>query len=317
MTEPMAVVPTMIRHPDPFSLDDDRAWRDWRARKLADLPASTDALLVEINDPFALSRGEQGALLDRCTRWNMALYRLRRPGDALARDAGGGRFVRALGAQIGLHRLDRNWLAGDEGVSLLRVNPQGGVRGDYIPYTDRPIGWHTDGYYYPPERRIDAMLLHCLCPAARGGGNRLLDPELAYLRLRELDPAHIAALSADDAMTIPAREADTRDDGDPQQAQRPAQSGPVFWRDPLDGRLRMRYTARTRSIVWNPDPATQAARAALQTVLAREEDTITLRLGPGMGLICNNVLHTREAFVDDAQQTRRVLRARYRERITG
>ncbi|MEZ5653897.1 MAG: TauD/TfdA family dioxygenase, partial [Burkholderiaceae bacterium] len=270
----MAAIPITLGTADPFSLDDDLAWRDWRDRKLADLPRSPDDLVVEIRDPFALSASERAALLDRCARWNMALYRLRRPTDAVgagsgAQGAAGTRLVRALGAQLGLHRLDRNWLAGDDGVSLLRVNPGGGVHGDYIPYTSRAIGWHTDGYYYPPARRIDAMMLHCLNPAARGGDNRLLDPELVYLRLREIDAAHIAALSAADAMTIPARAPDARDgEGDPLQQARGQQAGPVFWRGPVDGRLRMRYTARTRSIVWRADTATQAARAALEAVLA-------------------------------------------------
>ena len=42
-------------------------------------------------------------------------------------------------------------------------------------------------------------------------------------------------------------------------------------------------------------------------------------LGPGEGIVCNNVLHNREGFSDDADTSRQRLlwRARYRERITG
>ncbi len=85
------------------------------------------------------------------------------------------------------HRLDRNWLADDDGISSVTVPGEGG-RGDYIPYTNRPIRWHTDGYYNPPERRIRAMVLHCVAPAASGGENALLDHEIAYLLLRDAIP---------------------------------------------------------------------------------------------------------------------------------
>jgi hypothetical protein len=42
-------------------------------------------------------------------------------------------------------------------------------------------------------------------------------------------------------------------------------------------------------------------------------------LRAGQGIICNNVLHKREAFADDAAagQQRLLYRARYHERIRG
>jgi hypothetical protein len=36
---------------------------------------------------------------------------------------------------------------------------------------------------------------------------------------------------------------------------------------------------------------------------------------PGMGLLCNNVLHDRSAFTDDALNPRLLYRARYLDRI--
>ena len=135
------------------------------------------------------------------------------------------------------------------------------ARGEFIPYTDRPIRWHTDGYYNPPQRRIRAMVLHCVGEGGHGGENGLMDHEIAYLALRDEDPAHVRALMREDAMTIPER---TDEDG----VARPAQSGPVFSVDAASGALHMRYTARTRSIEWNPDPAVRAAVAALERLLA-------------------------------------------------
>lgn len=83
------------------------------------------------------------------------------------------------------------------------------------------------------------------------------------------------------------------------------------------GFLQMRYTARTRSIAWKADAASQAARAALVGLLATATPwTLRGRLEPGKGLVCNSVLHDRSGFVDVPQRRRLLYRARYHERIT-
>ncbi len=92
----------------------------------------------------------------------------------------------------------------------------------------------------------------------------------------------------------------------------------MFSVDPLTGALHMRYTARTRSIEWKQDSALQAALAALECLLASDSPYIRrLTLAPGMGILCNNVLHDRSGFTDDPQRPRRLYRARYHERIAG
>ncbi|WP_119289930.1 TauD/TfdA family dioxygenase [Azohydromonas sediminis] len=289
----------------PFDLADEVAYRRWRAAKLAAAPRDVDELIVDVADPFALTPRERDALLERCARANMAVYR----GPASAADAS---LPRALGRQLGLERLDANWLAEEDGISHITVSDRSdgdGGRGGFIPYTDRAIRWHTDGYYHPAGRRIRGMILHCVRPAAEGGVNALLDHEWVYIALRDADPAHIAALMADDAMTIPAREDAVGG------VARAAQSGPVFSVDD-DGALHMRYTARTRSIVWKDDPATRAAVAALEAVLASDAaPVLRLKLEAGMGIVANNVLHERTAFVDDPARPRLLYRARYLDRV--
>jgi hypothetical protein len=285
----------------PFDPDDERTYRAWRERKLAEYPDGLAGLTVEVGDPRALTPSERHAVLDRCRRSNMVVY-------ASGARGADKEIPRRLGAQFALASLDRNWLADDDGVSQVKVAEASG-RGDFIPYTNRPIRWHTDGYYHPPQRRIRAMVLHCVENAAEGGENALLDPEIAYLLLRDTDPAHVRALMREDAMTIPER---TDDDG----VARPAQGGPVFSVDPTGGALHMRYTARTRSIEWHPDPGVRAAVAALERVLATPSPwTHRLTLAPGMGILCNNVLHDRSGFTDDPLRPRLILRARYHERI--
>ena len=281
---------------DPFDLNDHEAYARWREHKLAHLPRTAEALIVEVRDPQALSHAERGALNTRLHSANMAIY-------ASARRSPDKDLPRAIGRQFGLARLDANWLADEDGISSVTVRAEP-TRQDFIPYTDRPIRWHTDGYYNPPHKRIRAMVLHCVQDAQSGGENALLDHEIAYLRLRDADPAHIAALMAPDAMLIPER-------ADALGVARAAQAGPVFTVCD-DGRLHMRYTARTRSIAWKNDAATQAAVRALEALLASDDPAICrTRLAPGMGLLCANVLHDRSGFVDDPARPRLLYRARY------
>jgi hypothetical protein len=286
----------------PFDLDDEAAYLQWRAGKLAQRARSAAELIVEVGNPQALTEVERDALVQRCARWNMAVYRG-------ARGTQDKDTPRAVARQLGLLRLDANWLADEDGISSITVGRASDGRGGFIPYTDRPLKWHTDGYYHPPEQRIRAMVLHCVRPAASGGANRLLDHELAYIALRDASPRWLRALMAPDAMTIPGREGEAG-------VARPSQPGPVFSVDAQDGTLHMRYTARTRSIEWKNDTATLKAAAFLERYLADDNaDVLYLRLETGMGIVANNVLHDRAAFVDAPAVPRLVYRARYLDRV--
>jgi len=301
--------PNTVQQPatqnSPFRLDDSAAYMQWRQAKLAAIPYSASDLLVPIDDPAALTADETAALLSRLKRHNMAFYQCAKPGSV---DKNG---VRSLGAAFGLHRLDPNMLADDDGITSLQTEVRKSDRG-YIPYSDKRLLWHTDGYYNPPHRTIRAMILHCARNALTGGENELLDHELVYLIMRDTNPDFITALMQPDAMTIPANT-------EPGGEARPAQSGPVFSVDPVSGDLHMRYTARTRSIEWKGDAMTAKAVAFLESLLSRNEYVIRHRMEPGQGLICNNVLHNRTAFSNDRESghSRLVYRARYYERIAG
>lgn len=286
----------------PFNPDNASAYQDWRAWKLTIAPRSAESLLVPVRDIERITPQEHESLLACCRSANMVIYR----SNAYAADKN---VVHRLGHQFGLDNLDANWLAGEDGVSDITVGDRE-PRQSYIPYTNRPIKWHTDGYYNPPERCIRGMVLHCVRKAARGGENQLMDHEIAYLLLRDENPEFVRALSAPDAMTIPER---MDEDG----VARPAQTGPVFSADAL-GNLHMRYTARTRSIEWKQDELTRAAVAYLEHILASPSPFIFHAvLEPGMGLLCNNVLHDRSGFDDESGHPRLLYRARYLDRIAG
>ena len=286
----------------PFSLDNDFAYQHWRSEKLAQHPTDIEDLIVPITDPFDISTEEANQLAERIKRCNMAIYSIGQlPDNPADKD-----MINSIGNRFGLTHLDNNLYADEDAISSLTVTASKAGKG-YIPYTNRPIAWHTDGYYNSGNRQIRAMLLHCVRPAQQGGQNELLDHEIAYILLRDLNPEYIAALSLKNAMSIPANIADGKEI-------RPAVSGPVFSLDP-EGNLHMRYTARTRSIEWLDDPQVQAAKTALEDILKTPSAYhLHGKLQAGQGLLCNNVLHTRSKF--EADSDRLLFRARYFDRIT-
>lgn len=287
----------------PFALDDEQAYRAWREQKLADAPRSIEQLRVAIQDGYQLSGQEMAAVVNALQRANFAIYSFKR---AAGEDKA---LIRQLGRQFGLERLDNNLCSDEDGITSLKVVEER-REGEYIPYTNKRLNWHTDGYYNSPERQIHGVILHCVQPAGSGGESALMDHEIAYIQVRDENPEYIRALMAADAMTIPPNVQNGRQI-------RAEQSGAVF-SVAADGHLHMRYSARGRNIVWKDDSTTQAAVEYLLNLFQQESPYIFRhRLKSGQGVLSNNVLHCRSSFEDEATtgQTRLLYRARYFDRI--
>ncbi len=297
----------------PFHPENSDDYARWRELRLSAHPCTPEELIVPLRNATNPSPKETQAILRLCQRANMAVY------DTGQRDSGDSpqipEMLQALAARFGLVGRERHRsMRGHELVDIRVASTTERPRQGFIPYTSRRLLWHTDGYYkygYKGARPIRAMLLHCVRDAKEGGENDLLDPAIAYIRLRDESPALAAALMREDAMTIPAFE---EEDG----SIRPESRGPVFWVD-NGGNLNMRYTERSRNIIWANDADTRAAVDFLRHLLREAEEPFRfrLRLKPGQGLICNNVLHTRSAFIDHDDPARRRLlyRGRYTNRV--
>ena len=278
------------------------SYADWRQAKLKSFPRNVDEIIVGIGGLAALSDAEKANILKACQRSNMAIYRCR--DHHVDRPA-----VRSFASNFGLNNIDHHLCANADGVSELSVATRGSRLG-YVPYSNRSLSWHTDGYYNEKERQVNAVVLHCARNAAAGGENELLDPEIAYIRLRDADPRFITALEHPECMTIPANEGGEGE-------RRPAVTGPVFSYDAC-GEIHMRYSARKRNIRWRDDDLTEAALEFLTSILAEKHGPVfRYRLQPGEGLISNNVLHNRTAFTDDPTGPRLLYRARFFDRITA
>ncbi len=288
----------------PFDVSCEADYQRWRERKLVNFPRTLDDLIIAVNDPAVLDSKEHAAVLACCNRANMSIYRT--TGDRITdKDT-----IRSLGRQFGLERLDMNLRADEDSITALRVVP-GTADNHYIPYTNRALNWHTDGYYNNVDEWVRGMVMHCVTPAASGGANLLLDPEIVYIMMRDENPAYVTALMQPDAMTIPANVEQGKEI-------RPAQTGPVFSVETNTHSLHMRYTARSRSIEWRDDPETHRATGFLRELLAGNSDCIfRYRLQAGEGIICNNILHVRESFEDGSNANRLLYRARYHDRIKG
>jgi len=282
-------------------LASETGYRDWRAAKLARYPLHVDELLVDIGGLTSMNSHEHAAVKANIKRANMAVYTCR---DALPDRA----QIVAFGAKFGLVHLDHHQCADDQGVAELTV-VSGGQRGGYVPYSSRSLSWHTDGYYNAAINRVRAVILHCVQDSAEGGQTAVLDPEIAYIRLRDENSAFIKAFEHPECMSIPANVVDGVEI-------RPAVSGPVFSYDGPGGALHMRYSARKKNIQWRDDAITESAREFLSDLLgSKDGPVLQFRLAPGQGLISNNVLHNRTSFEDTASKKRRLFRARFFDRI--
>ena len=288
-----------------FTLGDEGCYSFWRQKKLARLQAAQKKRPMPIANPLALTKVERDALLAQIAEDNMALYSWEAPPGDQELD----QWLLAFATSFGLRAVEDHRSANGNGVVRIEI-ANGGGRVGYIPYTDKAISWHTDGYYnyHGPAHYVRAMVLHCSRSAENGGENRLLDHELAYLRLREDDENALRLLMHPFAMTIPAAT-------DELGRFRAENVGPVFFVDPF-GDLAMRFTARKKFIVWRDEPTRRAAEKLL-ALIESDPMVVRVKLAAGEGVLCNNVLHDRSGFADNAQYSRLLCRIRFHNSIVG
>ena len=283
----------------PFNLMTEQCYLDWRRDKLARYPKDLNEIMVDIDNPGRLTETEYQAVLHALYSANLVIYRCARP----LRDK---EEIRQLGLQFGLARLDANLCADADSITSLQAIENGRQRG-YIPYSNKPLSWHTDGYYNAMDKQIRAIVMHCVTPAVQGGENMYLDHEMLYLQLRDANPDLIATLMRPDVMSIPPNV----ENGEEIRGET---VGPVFSVDD-DGHLHMRYSARKRNIKWLDDEVTRQATEMITQLLDTSPYILRYKLQANEGVISNNVLHNRTAFDDDATQKRLLYRARYYDRV--
>jgi len=282
----------------------DRSSRQWIKRKTDGYITTAGDLLVEIKDPLRLSSTEEQQLRQHLATNNFVFYQYRP--DAHYSASG----YQHICARLGLVNTVSNPVADANDISRIQVRDNSHDK-EYIPYTDRALKWHTDGYYNTANNQVNAFVLHCIRNAQSGGSNSFLDHELAYLLLLQQNPRWVDALSSRDVMTIPANMSGAT-------TIRTAYSGPVFDFSGKKPSIYMRFTERQHNIVWKDDDEVQDALSALRKILHQDNPwKIEILLEPGQGVISNNVLHRRDAFQDNhhAESKRCLDRIRFHDRV--
>lgn len=301
----------LINKSSPFNLENSDQYRQWRTSKLSRYNQTDKNTPPYFYLVFQQGRNPSGEelsqILEHCKKDSLCLYRIKDHAQFSVSESK--KIILKLAKELGLSRLDSNICADEDKLTSITQISHAGQH-DYIPYSNKRLSWHTDGYYNTPDKTINSMLLHCAQPAKQGGESLFMDHEIAYLLLRDENPEYIKALMQEDALTIPANILDGK-------VIRDAQSGPVFSIN-TQGQLHMRYSARKRNIEWKQNAPTLEAVAFLEELMQRNSRYIIKHsLKAGEGIICRNVLHCRTAFVDsdNPEEKRLLFRGRYYDEL--
>ena len=299
----------------PFDLNNTNAYEQWRELKLESaqtyIKKTPPHFLPVFQDDQAPTKDQLDAILRQCVVNSFCLYRFKNPTKfgGKAGNSSKKEKILNLAKLLGVSRLDSNICADEDSLTSITQTSHEGQH-DYIPYSNKKLSWHTDGYYNPPEKRINTMLLHCAQPAKQGGESLFMDHEIAYILLRDENPDYIEALMQPNAMTIPANILNGK-------VIREEQTGPVFLLN-SQGQLHMRYSARKRNIEWRQNSPTLEAVEFLDTLLNSDSEYIIKHtLNAGEGIICRNILHCRSTFddYDEPQNKRLLFRGRYYDEL--
>lgn len=263
----------------------------WAEEKEKNIPQNTDGILVNIHDINNVKISEVSKIKEIINKYNCCIYSSK---TVLKSNTNLLKFVELVGMKTyDCNNIESNEISTITSLQNNKVN--------YIPYTDKSLNWHTDGYY--DRKSIFSWLLHCVNPAAQGGENYLLDHELA-LREYVLKNDDINNLMAEDAITIPESKDTLRSEI----------STYIFSLKNQYKKLHMRFSMRKDNI--GTSPKASSAVIKLREIIENDcaKYSLTYKLQKNEGIITNNILHGRKAF-KDAKVNRKLLRIRSYERL--
>ena len=265
---------------------------EWSAKKDLNIPLNINDLKVSIFDINHISKTEISKIKHKLAKFNCCIYASDTDLDDNSKIM---RFAQSLGMKtFDSHNLD------DSAISTISADKnENNMR--YIPYTNKGLNWHTDGYY--DNKPIFSWLLHCVEPALSGGENFLLDHELA-IREYVLKHDDITCLMNNQAFSIPTDEV----------AERGVTSNYVCDMNNEYKKLHMNFSMRKENIILNKD--SKSAMSKLIKIIKEDckKYHLTYKLSRNEGIVSNNILHGRNAFKDGLVM-RKILRIRSHERL--
>ena len=264
----------------------------WSAKKDLDIPSNINDLKVSLCDINHVSKAEILKIKEKLIKYNCCIY-------VSDTDLDGNSKIMKFARSLGMRTFDSHNID-DSSISTITADKTENNMG-YIPYTDKGLNWHTDGYY--DTKPIFSWILHCIEPALSGGENFLLDHELA-IREYVLKHDDIMCLMSNETFSIPTDEV----------AKRGITSNYICDMNNEYKKLHMNFSMRKENIIYNKD--SKSAMSKLIKIIKEDckKYHLTYKLSKSEGIVSNNILHGRNAFKDGLVM-RKILRIRSHERL--
>ena len=125
-------------------------FKQWASDKEDNIPLNIDDLKIDIRDINHVSLKEIAMIKDKIKRFNCCIYKSQQ--DLLAQAD-----LINFAKSIGMKTYDSNNVHNSPVSSIMPIETEESL--NYIPYTNKKLNWHTDGYYN--EKPIFSWLLHC------------------------------------------------------------------------------------------------------------------------------------------------------------
>jgi len=282
----------------PFILENETEYKNWRQTKLELYPLNISKFSIPL-DINNFQKKDLDLIKFNMNKYNFALYNFK---SELTNNE-----LENFCTMLNLNNSISNLFSDSKNISDIRdhKDTNNNKIGEYIPYTNKPLNWHTDGYYYPLNNSVKSFLLHCVNPAHRGGENLLLDHEILYILIRDHNPSYIKILMENNIMGIPRNK---------NNAESTNINGPVFFIDD-EYSLNMRFTSRQQNIVWKKSDIIDKIKKFIFNFVESDTKYITkILLKKNQGYIANNILHKREKFFDNKNK-RLLKRIRFSKKL--
>ena len=150
-------------------------YKRWKDKKLGSFTDNIDELTVQIVNPNNISKPEKSRVISLLSQNNLVFFKI---DDTKYKDKSS---IKNLALQVGLGDYEFDSKSDLDGLTEISEHNNDPGISEYIPYTNKELNWHTDGYYNDDRNSINAWLLFCRAQAEDGGLNKFLDHEIAYI----------------------------------------------------------------------------------------------------------------------------------------
>ena len=270
-------------------------YKRWKDKKLGSFTDNIDELTVQIVNPNNISKPEKSRVISLLSQNNLVFFKI---DDTKYKDKSS---IKNLALQVGLGDYEFDSKSDLDGLTEISDHNNDSGINEYIPYTNKELNWHTDGYYNDDRNSINAWLLFCRAQAEDGGLNKFLDHEIAYILFNQKS-SRLSDLMLNNTYNIPKNLITNR----------PEISNPVFKFN--DQKLHMKFSMRKKNIIWNSS-SIEASNILKTIIKDSSKYHVVKRLSEGEGVITNNVIHMRTAFTNSKNKNRLLYRLRSKKRV--